>query len=79
MGMSMGRAGLTWNLVVVSAAETMVLRIAVEEHAELQERVWTVLDARHHSSRGEGGLLDVAVEVFRVLGQAELAEFLHLE
>jgi len=56
----------------------VVLRVAVEEHAELEERVGTVFDAGDHAARGEGGLLDVAVEVLRVLVQDEFAEFVEL-
>lgn len=60
-------------------ANTMVLGIAVEEHAELEQRIWRILDAWHHASRRKGGLLDITVEVFRVLVQNEPAEFLHWE
>jgi hypothetical protein len=44
----------------------------------LEERFRTVFDAGDHAARGEGGLLDVAVEVFWVLVQDEFAEFVEL-
>jgi hypothetical protein len=56
----------------------MVLGVPVEEHAELQKGVGAVFDAGDHATRGERGLLNVAVEVFRVLVENELAEFMQL-
>ena len=56
----------TWDLVQVDA-NAVVLRVAVGEHAELQQRIRTVFDTGHHAARGECCLLHVAVEVLGVL------------
>ena len=40
----------TWYLVVIDA-DTVELRIPIEEHAELQQWIWTVLNAWNHGSR----------------------------
>jgi predicted transposase YbfD/YdcC len=55
-------------------ANAMVLRIAVEEHAELEQGVGAVLDARDHGAGGESGLLDIAVEVLRIFVKDEAAK-----
>lgn len=66
------------NLVQIDA-DAVVLRIAVEEHAELEEGVGRVFDAGDHAAGRESGLFDVAVEVLRVLVEHQAAEFLHGE
>jgi len=57
--------------------DTVVLSIAIEEHAELKQWVRAVFDTRDHAAWRERGLLDVAVEVFRVLVQYQLVELVH--
>ena len=57
----------------------MVLRVTVKEHAELQKRVWRVLNARNHGSWREGSLLDITVVVLRVLVEDYPAEVVHLD
>lgn len=46
---------------------TVILDITVEEHAELQERIGTILDSGNHASRREGRLFNIAMEILRVL------------
>jgi len=59
--------------------DTVVLGIAVEEHAELQQRVGRVLNTRNHGAWREGGLFDIAVVVLRVLVEHQAAELVHGE
>ena len=54
------------DLVQVDS-DAVVLGVAVEPAAVLQEGVRGVFDAGDHGAWGEGGLLDVAVVVFGVL------------
>ena len=68
---------LTRDLVVVRA-DTMKLRVTVEEHAELQERIRAVLNTWDHGTRREGSLIDISVIVFGILGDVEFAELLEL-
>ena len=42
-------------------SNAMILRITIEKHAELQERVRAVLNARYQTAGRECGLLDVPV------------------
>lgn len=44
-----GKGGGTWNLVQVYA-DPVILRIAVEEHPELEEGVWAVFDPGDHAA-----------------------------
>ena len=74
-----GHEGAVDGDLVQVNADTVVLGVAVEEHAELEQRVRAVFDAGDHASGGKGGLLDVAVVVFRVLVEDEVAEFVHGE
>lgn len=67
----------TWNLVQVDT-NSMILRVSVEEHAELQEWIWAVFDTWHHAAWRECCLLDVSVEVLGVLVQNHAAEVMHL-
>ena len=60
------RVCLTRDLMQIHT-DAMVLCIAVEEHAELKQRVWAVFNTRHHAARRESCLLDITVEVLRVL------------
>jgi len=55
----------------------MVPRITVEEHAELQQRVWLFLDAGNHAARRESCLLHVGVEILRILVQHQSANLVH--
>jgi len=64
----------TWDLVVVSASKTMILGIAVEEHAELEQRVGTVFDSWDHSAGREGSLINVTMIVLWVLIDSEFAK-----
>jgi hypothetical protein len=57
---------LTWNLMQIDP-NTVILDITVEEHAELQERIGTILDSGNHASRREGRLFNIAMEILRVL------------
>lgn len=59
--------------------DPMILRIAVEEHTELKERVRTVFDAWDHASRRKRRLFDISVEVLWVPVQDEFAEFMQLK
>ena len=74
-----GHEGTVDGDLVQVDADAVVLRVAVEEHAELQERVGGVLDTRDHGAGREGGLLDVAVVVLGVLVEDQAAELLHGE
>lgn len=69
---------LTWHLVQVDA-DSVVLRIAVEEHAKLQKRIGAVLDARNHAAWRTGRLLYIPVEVLGVFVQDQLAELVQLD
>jgi len=66
------------NLVEVDP-DTMVLSVAIEEHTELEQRVWRVFDARDHASRGESGLFNIPMIVFGIFVQNEATKFMHLE
>ena len=55
----------------------MVLRITVEKHAELQERIRAVFDAWNHAAGGEGRLLNVAVVILWILVQGQLPKIVH--
>jgi hypothetical protein len=68
---------LTWNLMPVDP-NSVELGIAVEESAELKERVWAVFNSRDHAAWGKRSLLHVSVEVLRVTVQHQLAEFVQL-
>ena len=57
---------IDWNLMEVDT-DAVVLRVAVEGHPELQERIGAIFDARNHRARAEGSLLDVFMVVLRVL------------
>lgn len=57
--------------------DAVILGIAVEEHAELQQWVRAILDARYHASRGECRLLDVPVIILWVLVEDEVSELVH--
>src|SRR4051812_31478948 len=58
-------------------SDPVVLRVAVEEHAKLQKRIWGVFNAGNHASRGEGGLFHVSMEILRVLVEHKAAKLLH--
>ena len=62
-----GHEGAVYRDLVQIHTDAVVLSVAVEEHAELEQWVGRVFNAGDHAAGGEGGLLDVAVEVFRVL------------
>lgn len=66
------------NLVQIDP-EAMVLRVPIEEHAELQQAVGRVFNARNHGARGEGGLFDIAVVILGVLVEDDSANFVHRE
>ncbi len=68
---------LTWDLVVVRA-DTMKLRISIEEHAELQKRIRAVLNTWNHGTRREGSLIDISVIILGILVNVEFAELLEL-
>ena len=65
------------NLVQIDA-DTVILRIAVEEHAELEEWVRGILNTGDHAARGECGLFYVTVIILRVLVEHKTAELVHL-
>ena len=65
------------NLVQIDT-DAVILRIAIEEHAELEERVRRVLDTRDHAARGKGGLFYITVIVLRILVEHKAAELVHL-
>jgi hypothetical protein len=69
---------VNWYLVQVHA-DAVVLRVSVEEHAELEQGIGRVANTGHHASGGERRLLDVAVEVLRVLVKHKTTEFMHGE
>jgi hypothetical protein len=69
----------TWDLVVIGASKTMILGVAVEEHAELEQWVRTVLDSRNHGAWREGGLITVAMMVLWILVDGELSELAQLD
>ena len=48
-------------------ANAVILCISIKEHTELKEGIRTVLNTWHETSRRESGLLNVTVEVFRIL------------
>ncbi len=66
------------NLVKVDA-NAMVLSVAIEEHTELEQRVWRVFDSRDHASRGESGLFNIPMIVFGISVQDEATKLMHLE
>ena len=66
------------NLVQIDA-DAVILRIAVEEHAELEEWVRGVLNTWDQAARGKCGLLYVAVIILRVLVKYKAAKFVHLK
>ena len=65
------------NLVQIDT-DAVILRIAIEEHAKLQERVRRVLNTRNHAARGKGGLFYITVIVLRILVEHKTAELKHL-
>ena len=77
-GVAVCHEGAIDGYLVKINADAMILSIAVEEHAELEERVWTVLDTWHHAAGRKGGLFDIAMEILRVLIEDEATEFVHL-
>lgn len=73
-----GHEGAVDGDLVQIHADAVVLRVTVEEHAELEERVGRVLDTRDHTAGGKGGLLYITVIVLRVLVEHKPAELVHL-
>ena len=74
-----GHEGAVDGHLVQIHADTVILRIAVEEHAELEEGVRRVLNTWHQAARGECGLLYVTVVILRVLVEYKAAKFVHLK
>lgn len=60
-------------------ANAMILGVAIEEHAELKQRVWRVFDARDHAPWGECGLFNITVIIFGVSVENQAAKLMHLE
>ena len=58
--------------------DTVILRVAVEEHAELEKRVRRVLNTGDQAARGECGLFYVTVIILRILVEHKAAELVHL-
>ncbi len=56
-----GHEGAVCGDLVQVYADAVVLGVAVEEHAELEERVGTVFDSWDHAAGGEGGLFDITM------------------
>ena len=77
-GVGARHEGAVGRHLVQVDADAVVLRVAVEEHAELEQRVGRVFDSRDHGAWGKGGLLNVAVVVFRVFVEDQAAEVVHL-
>ena len=73
-----GHEGAVDGDLVQINTDAVVLRVAVEEHAELKEWVGRILDTWHQAARGKSGLFYVAVIVLRVFVQHETAELVHL-
>lgn len=67
----------TGHLVEIDT-DSMILCVAVEEHAKLKERIGTVFDAGNHTARRECGLFNVSVEILRVPVKNEFAKFVQL-
>lgn len=67
----------TWDLVQVDA-DAVVLRVSVEEHTKLQQRIRTVFDTGDHAAGRECCLLDISVEILGILVQDHAAEVMHL-
>ena len=76
-GVLAGHKGAIDGDLVQIDADTVILGIAVEEHAELKQWVRAIFDARYHASRRECRLLDVAVIVLRILVEDQVSEFVH--
>ena len=75
----LGHEGAVDGDLVHIGANAMVLRITVEKHAELQERIRAVFDAWDHTAGGEGRLLNIAVVILWVLVQGKLPKVVHGE
>jgi hypothetical protein len=60
--------------VVVSTSKTVILGIAVEEHAELEQWIGTVFDSWDHGAGREGSLINVTMIVLWVLVDSKFAE-----
>ena len=73
-----GHEGTIDGDLVQVDANPMVLGISVEEHTELEQRVWRVFDAGNHAAGAKGRLFNVAVVVFGVLVKDKATEFVHL-
>lgn len=73
-----GHEGAVDGDLVQVHADAVILRVAVEKHAELEEWVGRVLDARDHTAGGKGGLFYVAVVVLWVFVEHQAAELMHL-
>lgn len=73
----LGHEGAVDGNLVHVGANAMVLRITVEEHAELQERIGAVFDAWDHAAGGEGRLLNIAVVILGVLVQGQFPKIVH--
>lgn len=73
-----GHEGAVDGDLVQIHTDAVVLRIAVEEHAELEECVGGVLDTWDHTAGGKGGLFYITVIVLRVLVEHQAAELVHL-
>lgn len=59
-------------------ANSVILRIAVEEHTELQQWVRAVFNAGDHAARGERRLFNITMEILGVLVEAEFTELMKL-
>lgn len=73
-----GHEGAVDGDLVQIHADAVVLRVTVEEHAELEERIGRVLDTRDHTAGGEGGLLYITVIVLRVFVEHKATKLVHL-
>lgn len=60
-------------------ADAVILRVAIEEHTELEERVRRVLDPRDQAARGKGGLFHITVKILRILVEHKAAKLVHLK
>ena len=77
-GVAVCHEGAIDGYLVKIDADAMILSIAVEEHAELEERIWAVFNTWYHAARRKGGLFNIAMEVLGVLVEDEATKLVHL-
>ena len=78
-GVVAGHEGTVDRYLVEVDANAVILCVAVEEHAELEERIRGIFNAGYHTAWTERCLLDIAMVIFRVFVEHQTAKIVHLQ